>query len=261
MTGESHRDVASYALGVLDERDAERFEEHLAGCTECVVELESLLPVVDMLAEVDAGDLLQVERADPDDALFDRVLAAVGADQRRARSRRLYGLAAGVVLLAMLTGLALFVGNRTAGPDLTTADPPGAGSTGPAPSGSSSGGLGPGIGGPDLPEGERFSATDRASGVHAELILASTPFGTQVSFALSKLSGPRICRLVVLRDTGPAEVISSWKVPPAGYGTTAQPKPLTLQAATATPRAEIDRLQVQVVEDSGATSELVTIPL
>ncbi|MFC6017072.1 anti-sigma factor family protein [Plantactinospora solaniradicis] len=256
MTGESHREVASYALGVLDERDAEQFEEHLATCTQCIEELESFLPVVDLLAEVDGRDLLVVERADPHDALFDRVVAAVGAERRRARSRRLYSLAASVVLLAMVTGLALFVGTRVGGPQGTTAQPP-ATST-PSARGSSV----PGIGGPDLPKGERFSVTDRSSGVQADLIVASTPFGTGVSFALSKLTGPRKCQLVLLRKDGPPEVISSWKVPPAGYGTAAQPRPLTLQATTVTPLDEIDQMQVQVIDDDGkVTSELVTVPL
>lgn len=256
MTGESHREVASYALGVLDERDAERFEEHLATCTQCIEELESFLPVVDVLSEVDGRDLLVVERADPNDALFDRVVAAVGAQRRRDRSRRLYSLAASVVLLVMLTGLALFVGTRMTGPQDTTAQPPITG--GPSPTGSAA----PGIGGPDLPKGERFSVTDRSSGVQADLILASTPFGTQLSFALSKLTGPRICRLVLLRDSGPPEVVSSWKVPPPGYGTAAQPRPLTLQASTATPLTQIDRVQVQVIDENGkVTDELVTVPL
>lgn len=262
MTGEIHWDVASYALGVLDERETLRFEEHLAGCAQCGPELDSLLPVVDLLAEVNGRDLAIAERSEADGAMFERVLAAVGQDRRRARSRRMYSLAAGVVLLAMLTGLALFVGTRVAGPGPTTAQPPGLGSSDPTPGGPrTSGRPGPGIGGPDLPAGERFNATDRTSGVRAEVILGSTPFGTRVSFALSRLSGPRVCRLVLLRETGPAEVISSWKVPPAGYGTLAQPDALLLQAATAIPRAEIDRLQVQVIDDSGVASALVTVPV
>jgi hypothetical protein len=247
---------------VLDTRDTERFEEHLAGCPQCLAELESFLPVVDLLAEVDGRDLQVVERADPDDVLLDRTLAAVGQEQRRARSRRLYSLAASVVLLAMVTGLAFFIGARGIGPGETTARPPGVGSGGPTPSASATS-VRPGlsVGGPDLPDGERFSATDRASGARLELSVASTPYGTQVSFALSKVSGPRICRLVLLREKGPAEVISSWTVPPAGYGTAAQPRSLLLQAATAVPRSEFDRVQVQVIDGDGTTEELVTVPI
>jgi len=257
VSAENHRDVASYALGVLDERDTERFEEHLATCSECIVELESLLPVVDVLAEVDSRDFLLVERADPDDGLFDRVLSAVGEDRRRARrSRRLYTLAAAVVLVAMLTGLGLFVSTQGIGPEVPSAGPT-TGTVGP----SGSGTPGPGIGGPDLPAGERFSVTDRASGLSAELVVGSAPFGTRISFALSKLSGPRTCRLVVVPRNGPNEAVSSWTVPTPGYGTTAQPRPLNLQATTFMPRDEMKQLQVQEVKEDGSTSVLLTVPL
>ena len=45
----AHVDVGAYALGVLDEQGARDFEEHLAGCDACAVELERLLPVVALL--------------------------------------------------------------------------------------------------------------------------------------------------------------------------------------------------------------------
>ncbi|MEE6262913.1 zf-HC2 domain-containing protein [Plantactinospora sonchi] len=248
MTGEAHRDVASYALGVLDERDSSRFEEHLAGCDTCAVELESLLPVVDLLGEVDGRDLVAVEEYDTDSPHFERVLAAVGEDRRRARSRRLYTLAAGIVLLAMLTGLGFFAGARSVGPDVT-AQPPGTPGD-PWPSGR-----------PGSPDGERFDTTDRTSGVHADFVVESRPFGTRVFFALSGLSGPRVCRLVLLPESGPAEVISSWSVPPAGYGTAAQKQPLMLQASSATERTRIEGIRVEEVNDRGEATPLVTLSL
>src|SRR6185295_11798001 len=52
MMQEQHFDVAAYALGVLDERDAARFEDHLIDCATCAIELESMLPVVDILSDV-----------------------------------------------------------------------------------------------------------------------------------------------------------------------------------------------------------------
>ncbi|WP_422770608.1 anti-sigma factor family protein [Plantactinospora sp. WMMC1484] len=251
MSTEIHWDVASYALGVLDERDTLRFEEHLASCAQCAHELESLLPVVDLLGEIDGHDLMVAERSETDGVLFERVVAAVGADRRRARSRRLYGLAAAFVLVAMLSGLA-FLGGTRVGDTGTTAQPS-PGSTGTVPGSTGR----PGTGGPT---GERFVATDPASGVHAEVRLGATPWGTRVSFALSGLSGPQVCRLVLMHENGETEVISSWKVPPAGYGTAAQPNALVLEAATATDQDDIDRLQVQVLDD-GDAEPLVTVPL
>lgn len=250
MSQSEHVDVAAYALGALDDRDAARFEEHLASCWTCAGELESLLPVVDVLSDVNPDDLLTAEQVTADRHLLDRMLAAVAEDRRRARSRQMYALAAGVVLLAMLTGLSLFAGARWLGdrPDYT-AQPPSVGvSSRPT--------------GPDAtesPAGERFSTVDATSGVRAEMTLESRPFGTQVSFALSRLSGPRTCRMVVLRRSGSAEVISTWKVPESGYGTDARPAPLRLQAATAVPRTDIEEIQVQEIGTDGVATPLVSV--
>ncbi|MDG4785897.1 zf-HC2 domain-containing protein [Micromonospora sp. WMMD1102] len=249
MSAEIHWDVASYALGVLDERDTVRFEEHLASCPQCGLELESLLPVAEMLGEVDGRDLMIAERAESDGLLFERVAAAVGADRRRARSRRLYSLAAGVVLVAMLTGLALFAGTRFADPGTTTAKPPQTGTS-----------ASPGAGGRPSPTGERFTATDPTSGVKMEVVLGSTAWGTRIWYSLSGLSGPKTCRLVLLHKNGQAEALSSWKVPRNGYGTAAQPNPLMLETATFAGQDDIDRIQVQVIDDDGTTEPLVTVP-
>src|SRR4051794_7869828 len=70
-----HYDVAAYALGVLDEPDCSHFEEHLATCDACAEELESMLPVVDLLGDVDVGALHDDGRLDeelpPPDILDD----------------------------------------------------------------------------------------------------------------------------------------------------------------------------------------------
>jgi hypothetical protein len=262
MSRAEHLDVAAYALGALDEQDAERFEEHLVECWSCASELESLLPVVDVLAEVDPDVLEVVEQSTTDGVMLDRMLVVVGDDQLQARRRRMYSLAAGAVLLAMLTGGALFVGTRIGDQPTVVAGPSAPAvtlSTGPG--SATQGQSGPGIGGPGKVDGEKLSATDEATGVRADLILESKPFGTQMSFALSRIPGPRTCRLVVLRKSGTTEVVSSWAVPPEGYGTAAQPAPLTLQAATAAPRDDIDRVQVQAVDAKGVATPLVTVRL
>jgi hypothetical protein len=55
-----HIQVASYALGLLDAAEMSRFEDHLADCDECAEQLEQMLPAVDMLADVEPGDLFGV---------------------------------------------------------------------------------------------------------------------------------------------------------------------------------------------------------
>ncbi|SNT55037.1 Putative zinc-finger [Asanoa hainanensis] len=245
MSREEHWDVASYALGVLDEADTERFEEHLATCWVCAGELESFLPVVDALGAVNGNDLAVTEQVDRDGRLLGRMLTAVGDDRRRARRQRVLSLAAGVVLIALVGALALFAGaNWVAEPQVAAGPPP----SSSAPK-------------PDVGPGERHSATDAKSGVHAEVAVDTKPFGTRISFALSNLDGPATCRLVALTKDGAAEVLSSWQVPPGGYGTPARPDALTLQAATASPLKDLQAVEVQVLQPDGATSPLVTVPV
>jgi hypothetical protein len=254
MTQEQHFDVASYALGVLDERDASRFEDHLIDCPTCAIELESLLPVVDILSDVDADALVATEQSRRDGLMLKSMIGEVKRERRRANSRRLYTLAAAVVVFAMLSIGALFAGGQWLGnsdpasPERQTSSK----QLDPLPAGN-------GIGGTDL-VGERLSNTDPRSGVTADVALQSKDWGTQVSFAVSNIKGPLTCRLVVVRTNGGTEVLSTWKVGDKGWGTAAQPEPLLLQAVTALPRDEIAHLQIQAVDAKGTGEALVRVP-
>lgn len=259
MTQEQHFDVAAYALGVLDDRDAERFEDHLIDCATCAIELESMLPVVDILSDVDADALVATEQSRRDGIVLKKMISEVKRERRRANSRRLYSLAAAVVVFAMLSIGALFAGGQWLAPE------PRSGSSLDQPRNSkqldplplSEGGVG--IGGPDL-AGERLGSTDARSGVRADVALEPKDWGTQVSFAVSNIRGPLTCRLVAVRTDGSSEVLSTWQVGDKGWGTAAQPDPLLLVAATALPRDEIAHLQVQSIDDKGATETLVRVP-
>lgn len=102
-------DVAAYALGALDEREADRFAEHLHECTICRDELQAFRAVVDVLP-------LTAPAVAPRRALKRSVMAAVAAEQRAVApsprtsrwsalmpSPRL-GLALAAVLAAVLIG-------------------------------------------------------------------------------------------------------------------------------------------------------------
>ncbi len=264
MSRAAHWDVAAYALGVLDPQEAERFEEHLAGCWACAGELESMLPVVNLLSEVDGESLITAEQSRSDGRLLDRMIVEVGAHRRKVRSRQWLAAAAAVAVLATTTGASLVAGGRLFGDGGTPSDVvAGARTSAPAtPPANPGGSGGPGIGGPDIGEdGEPFSATDVQTGVEAKLVLETKTWGTQVSFQLTKLTGPRKCRLTVVREDGTKEVLNTWSVPPAGYGTKEEPQPLLLQTSTATPRNEIDRIQVQQVTKEGVVESLVEVPV
>lgn len=256
MTQEQHFDVAAYALGVLDERDATRFEDHLIDCPTCAIELESLLPVVDILSDVDADALVATEQSRRDGIVLKKMIGEVKKERRRANSRRLYSLAAAVVVFAMLSIGALFAGAQWFAPnqDNPTTAQRSSKQLDPLPLSD-----GVGIGGPEL-TGERLGGTDPRSGVRAEVALERKDWGTQVSFAVSNIDGPLTCRLVAVRTDGASEVLSTWKVGEKGWGTADQPEPLLLQAVTALSREEIAHVQIQSIDDKGATETLVRVP-
>ncbi|GAA0455785.1 RNA polymerase subunit sigma [Paractinoplanes deccanensis] len=257
MTQEDHFDVASYALGVLDARDAERFEDHLIECPRCAYELESFVEVADLLADVDGPSVIAAEETRRDGYMLQKVIGEVAHERHRANSRRLYSLAAAVVIFAMLSIGAFFVGGQVIGdqgstPSNTTAQSGGSTQTDPLPNA----GDGPGIGGPDL-TGERFDGSDPRTGVQASVAFEQKDFGTQIQFAISNITGPKTCRLVAVHTDGTTEPLVSWTVGTKGWGTAANSQPLLLQAVTATPRADIAHVQVQEVP-SGDT--LVRVP-
>jgi hypothetical protein len=258
MTQEDHFDVASYALGVLDDRDAARFEDHLIDCSRCAYELESFVQVADLLADVDANAVVAAEESRRDGVMLQKVIGEVGQERRRANSRRLYSLAAAVVVFALLSIGALFAGGRLFGTDTpkqVASNQRGSNQLDALPNTDD----GPGIGGPDL-AGQRYGGADPRTGVRADVAMEKKDWGTQISFAISNLSGPKVCRLVVVHTDGTTEPLVSWSVGERGWGTAANPKPLLLQAITATPREDIAHVQVQEMGANGAGDTLVRVP-
>ena len=260
MTQEDHYDVAAYALGVLDERDASRFEDHLIDCPACAVELESFLHVADILADVDADALVATEQSEKSGLVLKKMIRTVSGERRRANSRKLYSLAAAVVVFAMLSIGALFAGARWLAPDQGGGNPVAQGPSGPTQ-------LDPlplnregtGIGGTEL-TGERIASTDPRSGVRLDAGLEANDWGTQVQFAIGNIKGPKICRLVAVKPDGAPEVLQTWKVGEKGWGTAQREQPLLLTAVTALPRDQIAHLQVQEIDEKGVTKTLVTTP-
>jgi Putative zinc-finger len=258
MTQEEHFDVASYALGVLDDRDAARFEDHLIECPRCAYELESFVQVADLLSDVDANAIIAAEESHRDGALLQNLMGDVRHERRRANSRRLYSLAAAVVIFAALAIGAMFAGGKVLAPDkkppATTAQRDSS-QLDPLPNSDD----GPGIGGPDL-AGQRYGQTDPRTGVRADVALEKKDWGTQISFAISNIKGPKECSLVLVHTDGTTESLASWNVGERGWGTAANPEPLLLQAVTATPREDIAHVQVQEVAKSGTGQTLVSVP-
>ncbi|MDT3399307.1 zf-HC2 domain-containing protein [Streptomyces sp. B1866] len=246
---ERHIAVGAYALGLLDEAAAARFEDHLAGCERCAAELAVLVGLEPLLADLAApgsapgptpgptpgtgapGTGAPVPAPSP--ALLDRLLGDVAA-ARRARRARLLALAAAAAVLV--------VGGPFAGAALT-----------------SDGGSRP----PADPvralyeEGRRATATDRATGVAATVSLVDRPWGTDVALRLENVGGPRRCALVAVGRDGHEETVTTWSVPAWGYGVRRDAdggapawseRPLYTHGAAAMPRDGIERFEVRTLD-------------
>jgi len=161
------------------------------------------------------------------------------------------------VVFAMLSIGALFAGGKWLGPDTPNAPETtarGSGEIEPLPNID-----GVGLGGTKLP-GDNLTGTDTRTNVAAAVGLLQKDWGTQVSFALSGIKGPKKCALVLVRTDGTSEQVADWTVTEEGWGTAANPKPLMLQAITATPRKEIAHVRVQEITANGAGETLVSVP-
>ena len=233
---EARWDVAAYALGVLDPREVERCERHLAECPACAEELRLLLPASTLLADVNPADVPGTEQS----RILDRVLGSVRIERKRETGRRRVLALAGAGVAVAVAVLALFAGATWFTP---SAEP------------------GPPVAFPTETGGERFNVTDPESGVEAEVQVAATEWGTMVSLVLSSVTGPKECELLLVDKDGQVDIAGSWQVPEDGYGTRAHPEPLMLQAPSATDRADLDHLQVHAKTPDGTTTVLVTVPL
>lgn len=77
---ERHRgDLAAYALGALEEREAAELERHLAQCEACRLQLRWLQPAVDLLPR-------SIEQLEPPAGVRERLMATVRAEAARDAS-------------------------------------------------------------------------------------------------------------------------------------------------------------------------------
>jgi hypothetical protein len=221
-----HTDVAAYSLGLLEDRDREDFEAHLAQCPSCPNELADFAAMADLFAG--SGPVL-VENEGPDQAkVADLVSRRAAAVRTQTRQRALIALAASVVLLA--GGVA--AGQAVASPKAVT---------------------------PNAVRvtGSRHSASNPSTGITGLVGLVSKPWGTEVTLDLSKVRGPLECELVAISRTGERRVMMGWLVPAAGYGVPGHPAHLLIQGGTSIDLPDLSKIEVDVVR--GAT--LLTIPV
>lgn len=173
---ERHRDVGAYALGVLDEAEAFRFEDHLMECPSCAVQVTEFGPAARQLMLYRSATPRPVHPlATPGPGMLDRLLSQVAARNRAGRRRLLLALAASVVMAVSAPVIAV------------TARDGGDGAV-------------------------SIAATDERSGVWAEVTTEDEAWGSHVRLKVKDGAGPRDCRLVVVGRDGSEETVTSWSV-------------------------------------------------
>ncbi|MFF4028940.1 zf-HC2 domain-containing protein [Streptomyces sviceus] len=171
---ERHRDVGAYALGVLDEAEAFRFEDHLMECPQCAAHVTEFGPVTrQMMLYRRATPRVVHPMAQPGPQLLGRLLDEVATRHRARRRRLLYAVAASVVLTVGGSSLAMTAGGDAAGTS-------------------------------------SIEATDARSGVWAQVTTEDEDWGTQVELKVKDESGPRACHLVAISQDGKEETVTGW---------------------------------------------------
>ncbi|TQK50602.1 putative zinc finger protein [Streptomyces sp. SLBN-118] len=208
-----HRDIAAYALGVLEPADAFRFEEHLAQCVMCTVQLSDFTSTAASLAEL-AGPARVEATVSP--GLLDRLTGEVALERHRSRRRRLRLVAAAAALIVALPVAAVALRDGGSGPAR-----------------------------------QEVAAKDARTGVSVSAALQDRQWGTAVSLHVWDVKGPRTCTLVAVGKNGTEHPVLSWAVPEGGYGIAGSPgheEPLDIEGGTDLPSGEIARWEVRAAD-------------
>lgn len=224
-----HADVGAYLLGALDDDEMERFEEHLLACEPCGLELDQLSGVVPVLEELRAHGPGFAEMPSGD-AVLDRLLEQVAAERRARRRRKLVAITAAAALV--IGGPAVAV--------LAVHD--------------NDGGRRPAVA--QHFGSDQHTASDSATGVSAVVAVTDKHWGSVVDLRLTGVRGPLTCSLVAFGPDGHGQTVATWSVPSEGYGTQAQPRPLTVHGAAGLHAGSITHVDVRT--DTGDL--LITVP-
>ena len=228
MNGEptsEHTDVGAYALGLLEPRDRQAFEEHLAGCPACAAELAELSGMKTLLSDLGP---VEAPADEPTEAnVTDLVRRRAESQRRHTRRQVLLGAAAGVALLAGGAAVGVAVAGQPASQVSQNA-------------------------------GRTFSTVDEQTGVHGTATLVAKPFGTQVTVDLAQIQGPLECQFIAVSRTGARFQIGTWFLPPhVKFGSRSHPEHLLLKGWTTIKPGDLSRIDV-VAEGRGTQ---VSIPV
>ncbi|WP_329302989.1 zf-HC2 domain-containing protein [Streptomyces sp. NBC_00659] len=212
---ERHRDVGAYALGVLGEAEAFRFEDHLVECAQCTAFVSEYRPATRQLMLYRQSTPRSVHPfAAPGPRLLDRLLGEVATRNRARRRRLLFALAASVVLATGGPALALVVGHDSPSGTAVVADPP----------------------------SSQMARTDAETGVWAQVTTRERLWGSDIEVEVKDAKGPRSCELVAIGKDGSEQSVTSWMEPADNEA------PLTMQGGSSMRSDEIRRFEVRTAD-------------
>jgi hypothetical protein len=240
VNGSEHPEfLGAYVMGLVDDDERAEIEAHLATCPVCRAEIADLAglrqvldavprqAVLDDLAALDAAD--QPSRATgTDDLLLRRTLKEVRDDAGRGRRRQWLGVAAGIIAVAVLSGVGGLAIGRAGDDD--TAPPVAA----------------------EQPGTHQVTDTDASTGVGmtAKIIPAGTTW-TRLNVSVTGVEPGTVCKIVAVGASGERDVAGSWIV--------GRPRPGTPRRGVdgSTMIAPGDLKRVEIVTGEGKT--LVTV--
>ncbi|MGW7041826.1 anti-sigma factor family protein [Streptomyces avermitilis] len=180
---ERHRDVGAYALGVLDEAEAFRFEDHLMECPSCTAQVTEFRPAARQLMLYRRATPRAVHPfAAPGPRLMERLLGEVATRHRSGRRRWLYAVAAAVVFAVGGPVVAMVAGHDSTSPELT--------------------------------------ATGAKTGVWAQVTTQERVWGSEIDVKVKDASGPHSCRLIAVGKDGTEQTVTTWMAPSHDGGAT-----------------------------------------
>ncbi|MGW0968082.1 zf-HC2 domain-containing protein [Streptomyces sp. NPDC002516] len=213
---ERHGDVGAYALGVLGEAEAFRFEDHLVECAQCTAFVSEYRPATRQLMLYRQSTPRSVHPfAAPGPRLLDRLLGEVSTRNRAGRRRFLFALAASVVLTAGGSAIALSAaGHDSPSGTVVAADPP----------------------------SSQMARTDAETGVWAQVTTRERLSGSEIEVVVKDVKGPRSCELIAIGKDGSEQSVTTW-MEPANHEDA-----LTMQGGSSMRPEEIRRFEVRTAD-------------
>ncbi|MGW2676351.1 zf-HC2 domain-containing protein [Streptomyces sp. NPDC001436] len=231
--------LGPYVLGVLEQEDVRRVEEHVGDCAGCREEVAALREMESVLGEVPEEAFLDGP-PQGGDLLLQRTLRQVRGE--RAARTRWRGAVAGLAAAASLAAV-FWAGARLGGDAAGTAALP------PPPSPGASAAPTP------PPAGTRVaSATDPGTGARLTVQVTPAARWVRVHAAVTGVPAGERCRLVVVSRDGTRSTAGGWVVGTAEHG---EGKGAALDGSAAVDPADVRAVLVE--SESGRT--FVSVPV